>query len=114
MSDLPFVAGRTCQRSLVDLDRAAHVLLQEYNTPDANQALIGVLCDTVRLCREYSDFQGLPAYDRGEVERLARMFHLQERNAVGLPPEWESLTRKDKDRLIDEARTVFANLARRP
>jgi hypothetical protein len=51
------VAGRTVQRSLADLEKAALVILGEHavNHLIMDSALVGVLSDTVRLCREYAD-----------------------------------------------------------
>lgn len=56
MSDLPTVAGRSMDRTIADFERSCCVLLgEEQRKPNPDNALIGVLCDAVRLGREYSD-----------------------------------------------------------
>jgi len=56
MSDLPEVIGRQCCRPLDELEKAALVLLgDEQCMPMPDSALIGLLCDTVRLCRQEQD-----------------------------------------------------------
>ena len=50
------VAGRVMTRSLADFERACSVLIKEENRKIApDTALIGVLCDAVRLSREHAD-----------------------------------------------------------
>lgn len=56
INDESVVAGRAITRSLVDLHRAATACIVEENAkPLPDNAVIGVLCDTVRLIREYID-----------------------------------------------------------
>lgn len=57
MSDLPEVAGRRITRSLNELERAARVqIAEQQESPACDNALVAVLCDTVRLCREHADY----------------------------------------------------------
>jgi hypothetical protein len=52
----PAVGGRRIERTIADLERAALVCLaEEQEKPNPDNALIAVLCDTVRLGREYAD-----------------------------------------------------------
>ncbi len=49
------VAGERMERSLADFTRACEVqILDEQRSPACDTALIGVLCDAVRLAREYA------------------------------------------------------------
>jgi len=53
---LPEVAGRHTTRALAGLELAAQrCIFAEQSKLSPDTALIGVLCDTVRLCREYCD-----------------------------------------------------------
>ena len=53
---LPAVGGRRVETSLADLEYRARIRLQaEQGKPLPDNALIALLCDTVRLCREYAD-----------------------------------------------------------
>lgn len=53
VSGLPEVAGEHCLRTMAEYERAAKYLLkEEQERPLPNNALIGFLCDTVRLARE--------------------------------------------------------------
>ncbi len=57
---LPAVGGRRLPCTLNELERRAKRFLfveQEKHNPDT--ALVAVLCDTVRLCREYADMNGV-------------------------------------------------------
>lgn len=50
------VADRRSERPIADLERDALVLIdEEQRSVNPNNALISVLCDTVRMCREYLD-----------------------------------------------------------
>jgi hypothetical protein len=56
MNDLPEVAGRRYEGSLAALERRAKFYIAEQqNKPNPDNAIISVLCDTVRLCRECAD-----------------------------------------------------------
>ena len=58
---LPSVAGRMVTGTLADLmRRAQRFLADEQDKPMPDNALIGVLCDTVRLVREHVDAQKRP------------------------------------------------------
>lgn len=74
-NDLPAVGGRSLNRPIADLERACLVLLaEEQRTISPNNALIAVLCDTVRLGREYSDAmieQLKTPHERAVADRLA-------------------------------------------
>ena len=53
---VPQVIGRQCLRPLDEMERAALVLLgDEQCMPMPDAALIGLLCDAVRLCRQQGD-----------------------------------------------------------
>lgn len=53
---LPAVAGRRLTRSLVEYERAVLVMLAEEQASLApSSALVALLCDSVRLVREYVD-----------------------------------------------------------
>lgn len=48
------VAGDVCLRSIADFERAATVYLaEEQRKPNPDNALVALLCDAVRLAREY-------------------------------------------------------------
>lgn len=70
------VAGRRCEIPLLTFKtRCERHLLDEQEKPNCDTALIGVLCEAVRLAREYADYvrsAPLPAPD-GVVE-AARAF----------------------------------------
>lgn len=54
--ELPQVAGRRINCSLDEMERRALVcLMSEGEKVDADNALVALLCDTVRLCREHGD-----------------------------------------------------------
>ena len=56
MSELPIVGGRTMLRTHADFERACLVLLEsEQRKIEPDNAVIGVLCDAVRLSRECCD-----------------------------------------------------------
>jgi len=56
-TDLPDVAGRACEVSIARLEhQALGCLRTEQDKPCPDNALLAVLCNTVRLCREYVDF----------------------------------------------------------
>jgi hypothetical protein len=53
---VPQVVGRQCLRPLDEVERAALVLLgDEQCMPMPDNALISLLCDTVRMCRQQED-----------------------------------------------------------
>ena len=55
-SDFPVVAGRMVEGSLDDLERRSQLYIhKEQAGISPNNGLIAVLCDTIRLCREYAD-----------------------------------------------------------
>jgi len=64
---LPAVAGRQISTSLAEFERKCLVLLEEeQRLPCPNNAIIAVLCESVRLKREYCDViqvQALPVRD---------------------------------------------------
>lgn len=69
--DLPRVAGRKLPTALyLHVRRALVIVAEEQRKPNPDSALIGVLCDSVRLTRELSDFIGfpIPGESRREVE----------------------------------------------
>ena len=52
--NLPKVSGNMCERSISDLERACLILIgEEQQKLNPNNSLISVLCDSVRLGREY-------------------------------------------------------------
>lgn len=59
------VAGRRCNRSNADMERACLVLLtEEQDKGDfSNSALVATLADMVRLIREYTDTMNSPNTD---------------------------------------------------
>lgn len=72
VGDLPSVGGETCERTPAELERACLVLLreeQEKVAPDS--AVIGVLCDAVRLSRECRVVVATEAKLRSEAEESA-------------------------------------------
>ncbi len=56
------VAGRRCDRSNADMERACLVLLTEEQEKGdfSNSALVATLADMVRLIREYTDTMNSP------------------------------------------------------
>lgn len=61
---MSLVAGERMERTLDDFVRACEVLLDEEQSKVApNNALIAVLCDAVRLTREYAKACGSPWQD---------------------------------------------------
>jgi len=61
---LPAVAGTICLRSSQELERAALICIRDEQAKlNPDNHLIGVLCDTVRLCREV----GGPFFSRTDV-----------------------------------------------
>jgi hypothetical protein len=54
---LPLVAGRCIEGTIADFERRCLVHLEEeQRMPFPDNALIAVLCDAVRLSREYVDY----------------------------------------------------------
>ena len=69
---LPAVGGRRVETSLADLEYRARVHLQaEQGKPSPDNALIALLCDTVRLCREQADL--MACHPRSVEELLERL-----------------------------------------
>ena len=93
---LPVVAGRMVTGTLADLTRRAQrFLADEQDKPMPDNALIGVLCDTVRLVREHVDAQRCPP-----LEARAEKAEAEAKN-----------TRTLYDALLDERARSFAMLA---
>lgn len=61
------VAGRRLTTSHVDFERSCAVLIEtEQSKPLPDNALIGVLCDAIRLSRERCDAMAKPIESNGE------------------------------------------------
>lgn len=86
MSDLPMVGGRRLEISLVVFERACLMRLkeiQEQGFPDT--ALISVLCNAVRLARQYADMvAGLQDTGSLSVDEFKTAVEMTLRSAGGL------------------------------
>ena len=66
MMALPEIGGRRLEDTIANFEHRAKLCLQtEQERPNPDNALVAVLCDAVRLAREYADSaQGIEQGDR--------------------------------------------------
>ena len=97
MSSLPEVAGRRVVRGVEYLEKCARVCIEEEQAralPD--NALIGVLADAVRLCRQYQDdtakresseLECSVAYQRGRADAALHVIN-ESAHAISMHLQW--------------------------
>lgn len=65
---LPSCVGRL-EITLAQFEtRCQHLIQEEQQKPYCDNALIGVLCDAIRLKREYVEYVGKHGIEVGEIE----------------------------------------------